>query len=115
MKSAVALALLLALLVVDVPASAAKKPAPPKTFAPPSIAHVNAMFLASLCSSGKTKITLKAQALGTRFFLEEPAGVTVYAFDGSGYTKENFFKGMTMDQAVKKYRSDVGPAPSRPK
>lgn len=100
MKSAVALALLLAVL----PASAAKKPSPPKTVAPPSIAHANAMFLASLCGAGKTKITLKAQALGTRFFLEEPAGVTVYAFDGDGYKKENFFKGLTMDQAVKKYR-----------
>ncbi|HEV7921779.1 MAG TPA: hypothetical protein VGR02_13400 [Thermoanaerobaculia bacterium] len=100
MKSAVALALLLFV----VPAFAAKKPSPPKTVAPPSIAHGNAMFLASLCASGKTKITLKAQALGTRFFLEEPAGVTVYAFDGTGYTKEKFFKGLTMDQAVKQYR-----------
>ncbi|HKO54308.1 MAG TPA: hypothetical protein VJ276_00440 [Thermoanaerobaculia bacterium] len=98
MKSAVALALFL--LSAALPLVAA----PPKPVAPPSITHNNAMFLASLCGAGKTKITLKAQALGTRFFLEEPAGVTVYAFDGSGYTKEKFFKGLTLDQAVKKYR-----------
>ncbi|MBV9496684.1 MAG: hypothetical protein JOZ54_20740 [Acidobacteria bacterium] len=89
--------------------TATVKPRPkttaPKTIAPPSIAHGNAMFLASLCSAGKQKVTLKAQALGTRFFLEEPSGVTVYAFDGNGYQKENFFKGLSLDQAVKRYRA----------
>jgi len=75
------------------------------TVAPPSIAHGNAMFLASLCGAGKKKITIRTMAIGTRFFFEEPAGVTVYAFDGKGgYTKENFFKGLTLDQAMKKYR-----------
>lgn len=83
-------------------------PAPPKrvpTVAPSSIAHGNAMFLASLCGAGKKKITIKAMAIGTRFFLEEPVGVTVYAFDGNGYQKENFFKGLSMDQAVRKYKA----------
>lgn len=101
MQRAVAVVLLLLLAFPLLAAAPAK---PPRTVAPRSIAHGNAMFLASLCNDGKKKITIKALAIGTRFFLEEPAGVTVYAFDGNGYQKENFFKGLTIDQAMKKYR-----------
>src|SRR6476646_7022400 len=102
MQRAVAVVLLLLLVSPALPAAPAR---PAGTVAPRSIAHGNAMFLASLCSSGRKKITIKAMAIGTRFFLEEPVGVTVYAFDGNGgYQKENFFKGLTLDQAMKKYR-----------
>ena len=102
MQRAVAVVLLLLLASPALPAAPAK---PVNTVAPRSIAHGNAMFLSSLCGAGKKKITIKAMAIGTRFFFEEPAGVTVYAFDGKGgYEKENFFKGLTIDQALRKYR-----------
>ena len=103
MQRAVSVALFLLLLAASplLPAAPAK---PANTVAPRSIAHGNAMFLASLCGAGKKKITIKAMAIGTRFFLEEPIGVTVYAFDGSGYQRESFFKGLTLDQAMKKYK-----------
>ena len=104
MQRAVAVVLLLLLASPALPAAPAK-PKAPNTVAPRSIAHGNAMFLASLCGEGKKKITIKALAIGTRFFLEEPVGVTVYAFDGNGgYQRENFFKGLTLDQAMHKYR-----------
>ena len=102
MQRAVAVALLLLLASPALPAAPAR---PVSTIAPRTIAHGNAMFLVSLCGAGKKRITIKAMAIGRRLFFEEPVGVTVYAFDGNGgYQKENFFKGMTIDQAMKKYR-----------
>ncbi len=77
----------------------------PRTVAPPDVPHPVAMFLANLSREGKQKITFKASALGTRFFLEEGSGVTVYAFDGTdSYHKEAFLKGYSLANAMKKYR-----------
>jgi hypothetical protein len=76
-----------------------------KTIAPPTIPHPMAMYLQGLSSDGKEKVTFRASAIGTRFFLEEPAGVTVYVYDESvGYRKEAFLKGATLAKAMKKYR-----------
>lgn len=78
--------------------------ASPKTLAPATLPHPIAMFLANMSSEGKQKVTFKAAAIGTRFFYEEDAGVTVYAFDGkSEYRKETFLKGFTLAKALKKY------------
>ena len=67
------------------------------------MSHPVAMFLSTLSSGGKQKVTFKAAAAGTRFFFEESAGVTVYVFDGSGYTKEAFLKSATLTSAMKRY------------
>ena len=60
-------------------------------------------FLANLSSAGKKKVTFKAAAAGTHFFFEEPAGVTVYVFDGDGYRFESFIKSATLASAMKRY------------
>lgn len=75
----------------------------PKTVAPDLLAHANAMFLNSLSNGGKSRISLKAAAIGTRFFLEEPAGVSVYFYDGHNYRREAFLKGATLEKAMKSY------------
>ena len=67
------------------------------------MSHPVAMFLSTLSSGGKQKVTFKAAAAGTRFFFEETAGVTVYVFDGNGYTKETFIKSATLASAMKRY------------
>ena len=78
--------------------------AAPKAVAPATLPHPVAMFLANLSSEGRQKVSFKAAAIGTRFFFEEPAGVTVYGFDGNdGYRKEKFLKGYTLKKALKKY------------
>jgi hypothetical protein len=84
-------------------ASAATPPA--KTIAPATIAHPMAMFLGELSHDGKQQVTFRASALGTHFFFEEPAGVTVYVYDETvGYRKETFLKGSTLAKALKKYK-----------
>jgi len=76
-----------------------------KTIAPPTIPHPMAMYLQSLSNDGKDKVTYRASAIGTHFFLEEPAGVTVYVYEESvGYRKEAFLKGATLAKAMKKYK-----------
>ena len=76
-----------------------------KTLAPPAIPHPMAMYLQTLSNDGKDKVTFRASAIGTHFFLEEPAGVTVYVYDESvGYRKEVFLKGATLAKAMKKYQ-----------
>ena len=76
-----------------------------KTIAPPTIPHPMAMYLGTLSNDGKEKVTFRAAALGTHFFLEEPAGVTVYVYDEKvGYRKESFQKGATLAKAMRKYR-----------
>lgn len=75
-----------------------------KTVAPATLPHPVAMFLANLSADGKQRVTFKAAAIGTRFFFEEPTGVTVYGYDGdSGYRKETFLRGYTLAKALKKY------------
>jgi hypothetical protein len=87
-----------ALLAITVAAAAT-------TIAPPTIPHPMAMYLQSLSNDGKDKVTFRAAAIGTHFFLEEPAGVTVYVYEESvGYRKESFLKGSTLAKAMKKYR-----------
>jgi hypothetical protein len=76
-----------------------------KTIAPPTIPHPMAMYLQSLSNDGKEKMTFRASAVGTHFFLEEPGGVTVYVYEESvGYRKEAFLKGSTLAKAMKKYK-----------
>jgi hypothetical protein len=78
--------------------------AAPRHSAPDALSHNTAMFLATLSGDGHTRVTFKASALGTHFFFEEPAGVTVYFFDGNGYRKQTFMKGATLSAAIKKFR-----------
>ena len=84
-------------------AKAAPKPAAKPTIAPATLPHAVAMWLANLTGEGKTRVTFTAAATGKLFFFEEPQGVTVYAYDGSGYSRQTFAKGMTLAQAMKKY------------
>ena len=77
--------------------------AAPKPVAPPTMAHASALFLASLSNDGKRTVTYRAMARNTHFFLEEPTGVTVYVYDGNGYTKQAFLRGVKLERAVKKY------------
>ena len=76
----------------------------PKTIAPEVIGHANAMFLESLSNGGQRRVAIKAAATGTRYFIEESAGVTVYLYDGLNYRRDTFLKGSTLDKAMKKYR-----------
>jgi hypothetical protein len=76
-----------------------------KTVAPPTIPHPMAMYLQTLSNNGADKVTFRASAIGTHFFLEESAGVTVYVYEESvGYRKETFLKGATLAKALKKYK-----------
>ena len=75
----------------------------PTHVAPEVVAHPNAMFLASLSGDGRQAVTFKAAAMGTHFFFEEPAGVTVYEFDGRSYRRERFMKGATLTKALKQF------------
>ena len=77
--------------------------AAPKPVAPDSLPHSSALFLAGLANDGKRTVVYRAMARNTHFFLEEPAGVTVYVYDGTGYTKEAFLRGAKLERAVKKY------------
>lgn len=88
------------------PPKAAKKAAPKavtKSLAPDTVSHPIALFLSQMCSDGKKRVTFKANAIGTRFFLEEPTGVSIYGFDGTAYRKESFVKGSTIDKVLKRY------------
>jgi len=78
--------------------------AAPRHSAPDALPHSVAMFLATLSGDGHTRVTFKASALGTHFFFEEPAGVTVYFFDGTGYRKQTFMRGATLSAAIKRFR-----------
>ncbi|HEX3582357.1 MAG TPA: hypothetical protein VH087_11395 [Thermoanaerobaculia bacterium] len=86
------------LLVASLTAFAAPKPVAPET-----LPHPYALFLASLGNDGKRTVTYRAMARNTRFFLEEPAGVTVYVYDGNEYKKETFLRGVKLERAEKKY------------
>ena len=43
----------------------------------------------------------RRHASGTHFFFEESAGVTVYVYDGVGYKKQTFLKGVRLDAAMR--------------
>ncbi|HEX8153703.1 MAG TPA: hypothetical protein VF698_11280 [Thermoanaerobaculia bacterium] len=104
-KSIVAL---LVCLVLPLAAAPAKRPAPitkvvPTPVAPESLPHPFAIFLRTLSDDGGRQVTFRATAIGMRFFIEEPAGVTVYAYDGSGYKREAFLPKTTLAKVVPKY------------
>jgi len=94
----------IAALVAAISGSAAppKKAAP---IAPPAVAHPIALFLSDLSNEGKRQVTFRANAMGTRFFFEEPAGVTVYKFVDGQYVKEAFLAGAKLSGAMKRYAS----------
>ena len=102
------LLLVLPLLLLTLAAAPKKKtaaPAAPAPFAPAQIAHPQALFLKQLSKDGARQVTFRATAVGTRFFLEESPGVTVYRFVNGTYVKEEFLRGVKLPAAVKKYSS----------
>jgi hypothetical protein len=100
----VLIALLLLIASVSVAAPAKKKPKAPATVAPSSVAHPIALFLTQLSSEGKRQVTFRASALGTRFYFEESAGVTVYQFVDGQYVKEIYLPGVNLAIAMKRYK-----------
>src|SRR5688500_17588134 len=95
-------AILLALTMLA--ASPKKKAAPPPSPAAPDVVpHSIALFLGSLSKDGARQVTFRATAMGTRFFLEEPAGVTVYRFEKGRYVKQELLRGITLKTAMKRY------------
>jgi hypothetical protein len=94
-----------ALLLLSLVVCSSALAATPKAIAPANIPHPIALFLKDLSANGKQRVTFRATAVGTRFFIEEPAGVTVYMFDGTGYLREAFMKNATLAKAIKKYGS----------
>ena len=98
------LAGVVALVLLLVAASPKKKAAaPPPPAAPDVVPHSIALFLGSLSKDGARQITFKAAAMGTRFYFEEPTGVTVYRYDRGHYVKEEFLKGVKLAAAMKKH------------
>lgn len=99
--------LLLGLVLLVMVAAAPKKktaPAPaPVVIAPASVDHSMALFLRELSKDGTRQVTFRATAIGTRFFLEETAGVTVYRFQNGRYVKEDFLRGARLAAALKRY------------
>jgi hypothetical protein len=98
MRRTAALALVVVLFIGAAPKKKVSAPAPA---APDAVPHSIALFLGSLSRDGARAVTFRATARGTRFFLEEPTGVTVYRFDAGQYVKQEFLKGMTLAKAVK--------------
>ena len=90
--------LLVVLLLVG---AAPKKKATPSPVAPDVVPHSIALFLGSLSREGARQVTFRATAMGTRFFLEEPTGVTVYRFQNGSYVKQEFVKGMSLTKVMK--------------
>ena len=82
-----------------------KSSPPPSPAAPDVVPHQIALFLGTLTKDGARQVSLRATAVGTRFFLEEPTGVTVYRFENGGYVKEEFLRKAKLAAAIKKYRS----------
>ena len=85
---------------------AKKTTPPPAPAAPEAVPHSIALFLASLSNDGARTVTFKATALGKRFFLEEPTGVTVYRWENGGYVREEFLRASTLPKALKRYKSE---------
>lgn len=94
------LTLLLALFLLG---AAPKKSTPPVPAAPDVVPHSIALFLGSLSKNGARQVTFRATAVGTRFFIEEPSGVTVYRYDKGHYVKEELMRGAKLAAATKKY------------
>ena len=92
--------ILLALMTV---AASPKKKALPAPAAPDAVPHSIALFLGSLSRDGTRQVTFKATAVGTRFFLEEPTGVTVYRYEKGQYVRQEFVRGITLKTALKRH------------
>ena len=90
-------------LALTLVAATPKKKAPTLPAAPDVVPHSVALFLGSLSRDGARQVTFRATAIGTRFFVEEPTGVTVYRFDNGQYVKEEFVRGTTLAKVTKKY------------
>ena len=97
------LAVLALVAALSAPAAPAKKPV--QRVAPEALPPSIALFLGSLCNGGSRPVTFKARAFGTRFFFEEPSGVTVYRFVDGEYVKEAFLSGSKLGSAMKRYAS----------
>ena len=95
-------AILLLFVTLSLSAAAPKKK-PVPNIAPADIPHSIAQFLRSLSNDGGRAVTFKASASGTRFFFEEPTGVTVYRYANGKYVKETFLAGAKLGTAVKRY------------
>ena len=91
----------LALVVLLLIGAAPKKKSAPTPAAPDVVPHSIALFLGSLSREGARQVTFRASAMGTRFFIEEPTGVTVYRFENGNYVKQEFVKGMTLSKVMK--------------
>lgn len=95
------------LLTVTLSAAPAKKkkaaPPAPTPVAPAEVPHAMAQFLRTLSKDGKRTVTFKATAIGTRFFIEEPTGVTVYRYLDGNYIKEAYVKGGKLPAVMKRY------------
>lgn len=96
------LLLFAALALFTVTGAAPKKKLPP-TIAPAEVPHPVAQFLRDLSKDGGRQVSFKCTAVGTRFYFEEPNGVTVYRFDDGNYMKEEFLRNTTLAKAVKRY------------
>ena len=98
------IAVLLLLLTLTLSAAPPKKKSTsPAPVAPPDVPHAMAQFLRTLSKDGKRSVTFKATAVGTRFFFEEPQGVTVYRYTDGNYVKETFVKGGKLPTVVKRF------------
>jgi hypothetical protein len=84
-------------------AASPKKKSGPAINAPDAVPHTIALFLRSMSKDGARQVTFRANAHGTRFFIEEPAGVTVYRFNNGNYVKETFVRGAKLPATVRKY------------
>jgi hypothetical protein len=97
------IAVLLLVVTLSLSAATPKKKQAVTFVAPPDIPHPIAQFLRQLTKDGARSVTFKATAVGTRFYFEEPSGVSVYRFDNGRYVREEFLRGSTLAKAVKRY------------
>jgi hypothetical protein len=102
MRRIVVFVLLLTVTLSAAPAKK-KKAAAPAPLAPAEVPHAMAQFLRTMSKDGKRSVTFKATAIGTRFFFEEPNGVTVYRYVDGNYVKEAFVANGKLPAVMKRY------------
>jgi hypothetical protein len=96
-------AVFLLLITLTLSAAPSKKKTAVALSAPEEVPHSIAQFLRALSKDGKRTVTFKATATGTRFFFEEPGGVTVYRYVNGDYVRESFVKGGKLPAVVKRF------------
>ncbi|HEV7765076.1 MAG TPA: hypothetical protein VGQ76_08755 [Thermoanaerobaculia bacterium] len=96
-------AVFLLLVTLTLSAAPSKKKPAVSLAAPDQVPHTIAQFLRTLSKDGRQSVTFKATAIGTRFFFEEPAGVTVYRYVKGNYVRETFVKGGKLGAVVKRF------------